>query len=136
MRLNFFVCLLLFLITVSMNFKETLSFRRRDMTKLSEYQDKIQERLAITPTLPRLSSSSHFPKIVGKVIYPIGYGADPTGRQDSSDAILEALTDAFKLQTGLHMMPHVADLGGVVVDLPAITRTGNLSGSLPPAVEI
>ncbi|WZZ46649.1 LOW QUALITY PROTEIN: hypothetical protein YC2023_042908 [Brassica napus] len=104
------------------------------MTKLSEYQDKIQERLAITPTLPRLSSSSHFPKIVGKVIYPIGYGADPTGRQDSSDAILEALTDAFKLQTGLHMMPHVADLGGVVVDLPAITRTGNLSGSLPPAV--
>ncbi|KAH0894384.1 LOW QUALITY PROTEIN: hypothetical protein HID58_056813 [Brassica napus] len=100
-----------------MNFKETLSFRRRDMTKTSEYQDKIQERLAITPTLPRLSSSSHFPKIVGKVIYPIGYGADPTGRQDSSDAILEALTDAFKLQTGLHMMPHVADLGGVVVDL-------------------
>ncbi|KAG2291451.1 hypothetical protein Bca52824_038120 [Brassica carinata] len=87
------------------------------MTKTSEYQDKIQERLAITPTLPRLSSSSHFPKIVGKVIYPIGYGADPTGRQDSSDAILEALTDAFKLQTGLHMMPHVADLGGVVVDL-------------------
>lgn len=70
------------------------------------------------------------------MIYPIGYGADPTGRQDSSDAILEALTDAFKLQTGLHMMPHVADLGGVVVDLPAITRTGNLSGSLPPAVEI
>ncbi|WZZ09241.1 hypothetical protein YC2023_095162 [Brassica napus] len=54
---------------------------------------------------------------VGKVIYPIGYGADPTGRQDSSDAILEALTDAFKLQTGLHMMPHVADLGGIVIDL-------------------
>ena len=51
------------------------------------------------------------------MIYPIGYGADPTGRQDSSDAILEALTDAFKLQTGLHMMPHVADLGGIVIDL-------------------
>ncbi|CAF2236050.1 unnamed protein product [Brassica rapa] len=117
MRLHCFVCLLLFLLTVSMKFKETLSFRRRDMTKLSEYQDKIQERLAITPTLPPLSSSSHIPKIVGKVIYPIGYGADPTGRQDSSDAILEALTDAFKLQTGLHMMPHVADLGGIVIDL-------------------
>lgn len=54
---------------------------------------------------------------MGKVIYPIGYGADPTGRLDSSDAILEALTDAFKLQTGLHMMPHVADLGGMVIDL-------------------
>ncbi|KAG2318441.1 hypothetical protein Bca52824_011654 [Brassica carinata] len=87
------------------------------MTKLTEYQDRIQERLAITPSLPPLSSSSHFPKIMGKVIYPIGYGADPTGRQDSSDAILEALDDAFKLQTGLHMMPHVADLGGIVIDL-------------------
>ncbi|XP_018450295.1 polygalacturonase QRT3-like [Raphanus sativus] len=117
MRLSCFVCLLLFLLTVSMKFKETLSFRRRDMTKLSEYQDRIQERLAIIPTLPPLSSSSHFPKIMGKVIYPIGYGADPTGRLDSSDAILEALTDAFKLQSGLHMMPHVADLGGMVIDL-------------------
>ncbi|CAH2078478.1 unnamed protein product [Thlaspi arvense] len=118
MRLRCLVCLLLFLLTMSMEFEETLSFRRRDMTKLSEYQDKIQERLMITPTLPPLSSpSSHYPKIVGKVIYPIGYGADPTGRQDSSDAILEALTDAFQLRTGLHMMPRVADLGGLVIDL-------------------
>lgn len=54
---------------------------------------------------------------VGKVIYPIGYGADPTGGQDSSDAILEALTDAFQLQTGLEMLPRVADLGGLVIDL-------------------
>ncbi|KAH0935274.1 hypothetical protein HID58_012391, partial [Brassica napus] len=91
---------------------------RRDMTKLLEIQEKIQERLAVTPSLPPLSSpSSPFPKMVGRVIYPISYGADPTGGQDSSDAILEALTDAFQLQTELNMLPRVADLGGVVIDL-------------------
>ncbi|KFK28649.1 hypothetical protein AALP_AA7G026900 [Arabis alpina] len=88
------------------------------MTKLLEFQEKIQERLAITPTLAPLSSpSSTSPKMVGKVIYPIGYGADPTGVQDSSDAILEALTDAFQLQTELRMLPRVVDLGGLVIDL-------------------
>ncbi|KAL0762853.1 hypothetical protein Bca101_079004 [Brassica carinata] len=91
---------------------------RRDMTKLLEIQEKIQERLAVTPSLPPLSSpSSPFPKMVGRVIYPISYGADPSGGQDSSDAILEALTDAFRLQTELNMLPRVADLGGVVIDL-------------------
>ncbi|KAG7546832.1 Pectin lyase fold/virulence factor [Arabidopsis suecica] len=109
--------LLLFLITISMEFKETLSLRR-DMTKLLKFQEKIQERLVVTPTLSPVSSpSSQSPKMVGKVIYPIGYGADPTGGQDSSDAILEALTDAFQLQTGLEMLPRVADLGGLVIDL-------------------
>ncbi|WZY85223.1 hypothetical protein YC2023_031607 [Brassica napus] len=94
-----------------------ISSLRRDM-KLLEIQEKIQERLAVTPSLPPLSSpSSPFPKMVGRVIYPISYGADPTGGQDSSDAILEALTDAFQLQTELNMLPRVADLGGVVIDL-------------------
>ncbi|EOA18460.1 hypothetical protein CARUB_v10007004mg [Capsella rubella] len=123
MRLHGFVSssLLLFLITITMVFEETLSFRR-DMTKLLKFQEKIQERLSVvTPTLSPLSSpsssSSHSPKMVGKVIYPIGYGADPTGGRDSSDAILEALTDAFQLQTGLEMLPRVADLGGLVIDL-------------------
>ncbi|XP_010434329.1 PREDICTED: polygalacturonase QRT3-like [Camelina sativa] len=119
MRLHSFISsLLLFLITISMVFEETLSLRR-DMTKLLKFQEKIQERLAVAPTLSPVSSppSSHSPKMVGKVIYPIGYGADPTGGQDSSDAMLEALTDAFQLQTGLEMLPRVADLGGLVIDL-------------------
>ncbi|VVB12329.1 unnamed protein product [Arabis nemorensis] len=117
MKIDSFVCLLLFFITITNEFEVTLSLRR-DKTKLLEFQEKIQERLAITPTLAPLSSpSSHSPKMVGKVIYPIGYGADPTGVQDSSDAILEALTDAFQLQTELHMLPRVVDLGGLVIDL-------------------
>ncbi|CAN7070907.1 unnamed protein product [Brassica oleracea var. botrytis] len=117
MRHSCFVCLLLFLITVSVQLDETISLRR-DMTKLLEIQDKIQERLAVAPTVPPVSSpSSPFPKMVGRVIYPISYGADPTGGQDSSDAILEALNDAFQLHIELHMLPRVTDLGGVVIDL-------------------
>lgn len=49
-------------------------------------------------------------------MYPIGYGADPTGSEDSSDAILEALSDAFELGNGMEMLPGVSDLGGVVID--------------------
>ena len=51
------------------------------------------------------------------MFYPIGYGADPTGVQDSADAILQALNDAFQVQSSLEMLPGVNDLGGVVIDL-------------------
>jgi len=61
---SFISLLLLFLITISMEFKETSSLRR-DMTKLLKLQEKIQERLAVTPTLSPVSSpSSHSPKMV------------------------------------------------------------------------
>ncbi|KAL5728858.1 hypothetical protein ACHQM5_001891 [Ranunculus cassubicifolius] len=54
----------------------------------------------------------------GRVFYPIGYGADPGGVQDSSAAILGALVDAFRLPNEvLELQPGVKDLGGVVIDL-------------------
>ncbi|XP_072963762.1 polygalacturonase QRT3 [Typha angustifolia] len=53
----------------------------------------------------------------GRVFYPIGYGADPTGVADSSDAILSALQDAFQVQNTRHLLPGINDLGGVVIDL-------------------
>ena len=53
------------------------------------------------------------------MFYPIGYGADPTGVQDSSDAILHALNDAFQVKNGLQLLPGVNDLGGAVIDLQA-----------------
>lgn len=63
----------------------------------------------------------------GRVFYPIGYGADPTGVQDSGDAILNALNDAFQVQNGLQLLPGVNDLGGVVIDL----QGGNYKISMP-----
>lgn len=53
----------------------------------------------------------------GRIFYPIGYGADPSGKQDSSDAILEALGDAVKTQSGRELLPGISDFGGVTIHL-------------------
>ncbi|XP_021901618.1 polygalacturonase QRT3 [Carica papaya] len=81
---------------------------------LQDFEAKLQHRLASLNPLPPPSINS--PKMNGRVVYPIGYGADPTGSEDSSDAILEALSDAFELGNGMEMLPGVSDLGGVVID--------------------
>ncbi|KDP30162.1 hypothetical protein JCGZ_18195 [Jatropha curcas] len=73
----------------------------------------------VFPTLPS--------KKEGRVFYPIGYGADPSGVQESSDAILNALGEAFKVQNGSELLPGVNDLGGVVIDL----QGGNYKISKP-----
>ncbi|CAL1385522.1 unnamed protein product [Linum trigynum] len=59
------------------------------------------------------------PPKVGGVFYPIGYGADPTGHNDSADAIQKALNDAFEQlsEPNKELMPGVKDLGGAVIDL-------------------
>lgn len=44
------------------------------------------------------------------------YGADPSGNEESGDAILKAVEDAFGLQKGYEMVAGVNDLGGVVID--------------------
>lgn len=49
--------------------------------------------------------------------YPIGYGADPGGVQDSTAAIMSAVTDAAVTGNGQHLLPGVNDLGGAIVDL-------------------
>ncbi|CAK9183606.1 unnamed protein product [Ilex paraguariensis] len=98
--------------------KETkCSFRQ---LKFYEFQAKLQEKnsfnpIAVTPTPSPATSNAQ--KSVGRVFYPIGYGADPTGAQDSSDSILSAVGDAFKVQGGLELLPGVNDLGGVLIDL-------------------
>ncbi|GFS29799.1 hypothetical protein Acr_00g0008550 [Actinidia rufa] len=56
-------------------------------------------------------------KSIGRVFYPIGYGADPTGAQDSSDAIMSAVSDAFQVQNELELLGEIKDLGGVVINL-------------------
>ena len=48
---------------------------------------------------------------------PIEYGADPSGVNESSDAILSALGDAFSIKNGDQMLPGISDLGGAVIDL-------------------
>ncbi|RVX02723.1 Polygalacturonase QRT3 [Vitis vinifera] len=88
--------------------------------KLSEFQSRLQN--TALPPFPSLDGSQN-----GRVFYPIAYGADPTGVNESSDAILSALADAFSIRNGVEMLPGITDLGGVVIDL----QGGNYKISKP-----
>lgn len=61
------------------------------------------------------------------MFYPIGYGADPGGLQDSTAAIVAAVADAAMIEDGQHLLPGVKDLGGAIVDL----QGGNFKISKP-----
>ncbi|VFQ83389.1 unnamed protein product [Cuscuta campestris] len=81
--------------------------------KVEEFQIKLDQRLAFsTPSRP-----TNPIKKEGRVLYPIGYGADPTGGGDSSGAIAEALGDGVKMhRNGAELLPGIRDLGGLVID--------------------
>lgn len=68
------------------------------------------------------------------MFYPQGYGADPNGVQDSSDAILKAILDAFQVQKGIQLLPSINDLGGVVIDFQGGNYMITKPISLPPLV--
>ncbi|CAN1225531.1 Polygalacturonase QRT3 [Linum grandiflorum] len=93
--------------------------------KLSEFQEKLQRKSSSSSGSTARNSSyptlhlKRFQLQRGKVFYPIGYGADPSGSIDSSDAILRAINDAFRLQKHhrRQLLPGIQDLGGIVLDL-------------------
>lgn len=95
--------------------------------KQAEFHKKVQQKLSFVQA--KLASTT---KTAGRVLYPIGYGADPTGQQDSSDAILKAVGDAFQVQNGRKMLPTVNDLGGVVLDLQGGNFKITKPISIPP----
>ncbi|KAL0442305.1 UNVERIFIED_CONTAM: Polygalacturonase QRT3 [Sesamum latifolium] len=97
----------------------SVSFRQ---PKLHHFQTKLLRKTTTTSLASfakAASTDSPAPQFraSGRVFYPIGYGADPTGAHDSTSAILDALNDAVKLQNGLELLPGISDLGGVVIDL-------------------
>ncbi|KAJ4702669.1 Polygalacturonase QRT3-like protein [Melia azedarach] len=91
--------------------------------KLSQLMAKHQAASSSRGSTPLESSN----KNNGRVFYPIGYGADPTGGIESSDAILQAVNDALQVQSGLQLLTGIKDLGGVIVDL----QGGNYTISKP-----
>jgi len=68
-----------------------------------------------------LSAASHAPTPPpGGVIDPQAYGADPTGRRDSSAAFAAAVADLLSLGTSRSrstLSSNITDLGGAVLDL-------------------
>ncbi|KAL0912275.1 hypothetical protein M5K25_018237 [Dendrobium thyrsiflorum] len=64
---------------------------------------------------PPLPSSSSSPS--SRVYHVTDYGADPTGKIDSTAAILRALSDAFRPPSNLSLIAGIADLGGAELNL-------------------
>ncbi|KAJ0975918.1 hypothetical protein J5N97_017883 [Dioscorea zingiberensis] len=52
-----------------------------------------------------------------RVYHAVDYGADPTGKNDSTSALLRAIDDAFKSPGDRTLMPGIADLGGAELHL-------------------
>ena len=53
-----------------------------------------------------------------RVYHVTSYDADPTGKTDSTDALLEAMSAAFRGPTQGFLMEGIANLGGPRIDLP------------------
>ncbi|KHN47728.1 polygalacturonase QRT3-like [Glycine soja] len=94
-------------------------------TTLAHFRNILKDRMAFALSQP--PSASPETKMSGRVVYPVEYGADPTGAQESSEAILKAVGDAFGILSELELVAGVKDLGGVVIDL----QGGNYTISKP-----
>ncbi|RDX81071.1 Polygalacturonase QRT3, partial [Mucuna pruriens] len=121
------VCFVLLFLVVVLEVEETTCFSLEREKKMSEFRNKVDQKLATQ--LPPMASPpvSSETKMRGRVLYVSEYGADPTGSIESSDAILKAVEDAFALQKGFQLVRGVNDLGGVVIDL----QGGNYKISKP-----
>ncbi|XP_030479740.1 polygalacturonase QRT3 [Cannabis sativa] len=107
-----------------------------EATSSSKYEDKLWNYQSIQQQNPpfnfhrnllSIGAASNITRI-GRVFYPIGYGADPTGVEDSTEAIMKAVEDAFHVHNnGLELLPGINDLGGVVIDF----QGGNYKISQP-----
>nr|KAJ0222539.1 hypothetical protein LSAT_V11C200072110 [Lactuca sativa] len=82
--------------------------------KLYDFKTKLHQH---SSHFRLLSSSSDVVKSSGRVFYPIGYGGDPSGVEDSTEAIMGAVADAALIDNGQQLLPGVKDLGGAIVDL-------------------
>ncbi|XP_020554204.1 polygalacturonase QRT3 isoform X2 [Sesamum indicum] len=69
----------------------------------------------IPPPAPASTPSSASPKPL--VYHVTSYGADPTGKADSTDPILAAISDALKGPGNGFLMEGIVNLGGARVDL-------------------
>lgn len=52
-----------------------------------------------------------------RVYHVTSYGADPTGERDSTDALAEAIADAFRGPTEGFLIDGIANLGGAQISL-------------------
>lgn len=87
-------------------------FSRAEAKRVSVARWKNAQSLAAAPRPDNATVQSD-----GRLFYVTDYGADPTGATDSTQALLEAINEAFQVTTTRHTMPGLHDLGGVEIHL-------------------
>lgn len=104
--------------------KSTLEGRDPPVGKVPKYSSREEaQRVSVArwrnaealATAPRSDNATVLSG--GRLFYVTDYGADPTGATDSTQALSEAINEAFQVTTTKHTMPGLQDLGGVEIHL-------------------
>ncbi|KAF8400154.1 hypothetical protein HHK36_013450 [Tetracentron sinense] len=98
---------------------------RDQVSRLAALRASFNTRDRISPSPTPISSSS-------RVLHVTAYGADPTGKLDSTEALQRAIEDAFRDPTDGFLMEGIADLGGIQVRLDGGTYKISRPLRLPP----
>ncbi|PWA76531.1 pectin lyase fold/virulence factor, Pectate lyase superfamily protein [Artemisia annua] len=87
--------------------------------KLQEYKSYFfqRQRVSLASSLSPSPSPSSPARSSSGMILVTTYGADPTGKTDSTDAILEAISDAVSIDTDEYLMQGISNVGGVQINL-------------------
>ncbi|KAJ0457156.1 putative endo-polygalacturonase [Helianthus annuus] len=87
--------------------------------KLNEFKSKFfpQEQVSLSSSSSPSPSPSSPARSSSGVYSVIEYGADPTGKTDSTDAILAAISDAVSVVGDGFLMEGITNLGGVRISL-------------------
>ncbi|KAL1830772.1 hypothetical protein ACET3Z_000423 [Daucus carota] len=87
----------------------------------SRYVQQVQKIQAFKESFAQLQSTSPSPvsdpKGSSGVYHVTSYGADPTGKNDSTDQILRAISDAVRDPGNGNLYKDIVNLGGVRIDL-------------------
>ncbi|CAN6553635.1 unnamed protein product [Malus baccata var. baccata] len=90
------------------------------LRKLQEFKASLtrHDSLSVAPSsIPPSPSPSLIGSASPRVYRVTSYGADPTASRDSSDALAQAMADAFRGPTEGFLIAGVANLGGAQIDL-------------------
>ncbi|KAK9267296.1 hypothetical protein L1049_009719 [Liquidambar formosana] len=97
---------------------------RDHLRKIQEFKASLQRRdLASLPpsSISPSPSPSYAPPPTAtsspRVYHVTSYGADPTGKTDSTEALLKAMSDAFEGPSDGSLMQGIANLGGAQINL-------------------
>nr|GEU87301.1 retrovirus-related Pol polyprotein from transposon TNT 1-94 [Tanacetum cinerariifolium] len=87
--------------------------------KLQEHKPYFfqRQRVSLASSLSPSPSPSSPERISSGMILVTAYGADPTGKTDSTDAILEAISDAVSIDNDDSLLQGISNLGGVQINL-------------------